>query len=913
MAFSHYTFKSPLMPLIDQLRRCKTCGTRIPVTQLHCPLHRTAAQSRPRIWTEQIPEGDDEEPSWPRQFSFLKDLFVEAEIIGRGGFATVYRARREKDEQDVALKIAHSRFAREKDAMAREVEVLQALGGRGAPRWIESSLGDPQRPDYIILEFLSGTSLSHRLATFGRILIADALEQVICGIFDALERVHDCGFVHNDLKPENIMLVNQAKVSLCDFDLAQRQGEPVVDPVLDRCLGTAEYMAPERVIGRTHADRRSDIYSLGVILYELYAGYPPFWGSEVQVREWQRSSRVPSLRYQMLLARETPPDEQELAKITAIHTLVHRCLRKDPHRRPSSVAELRSLWNQAQRAEASLTKSALELDLDLESLTEGIEPSASLIQNSVGVLWIYSMCDRAELLLRIRDVGGVLVHCERERYVVVCGYAGLVNPVKASLDAASRLMGTPDVRMQIVVDVSTAYLTYNEQRVPTFLSSLWQQKDRYADSEDGRGLYIRNPAHELFPGLPVTGLAHNRYARWERGALGLSTGPMDQSLVGHEDLIRTLHQQVQQGQRGRSSLSWVFGSDGRGKSFVSESLHRKFRDAFPYDVHVYWRIGKLRGLGPQEIFGELWRALFGQKLKLDKVGSAKSRYLTETKAQEIREFMSLEGSELSGKALHEQLGKVAFHLLAGLAKERSLVFIVDDAQLLDEAILGALRRLCEAKERSAAVMLFSQEPPDRSHCVRDEGEHAHTLAALDDKQSATLARQLLRHVATVPQELLTWVATRSAGSPMMIAGLVKVLRRQGVIYPDPKTHRWEVDCSKLAAMPQSPAGDWLIEREIASWPPELCALAKWAALLPKGFRRHHLEDVLDEIESKQGSLGSTMDPDYGLSRLCEAKVLYVDDARGYHFCHAPMRATLLMQLGGKALVERVVGARKKAA
>lgn len=871
-------------------------------------MHRPAQGDAPKIWSEGLDEGDEEEPSWPRKFSFLQDLFSEAEVVGQGGFAVVYRARRIKDDLVVALKVAHSRFARAQDAMAREVEVLQAIGGRGAPRWLESSIGVKDQADFVVLEFVGGVSLAHRLAHFGRILLPDTLHAIVSGIFDAVERVHECGFVHNDLKPENILLDPQNRILLCDFDLARRQGEPVGDIDLDGGRGTAEYLSPERISGRDKADVRSDIYALGAILYELFAGHPPFWGAEVVVRDAHRSARVPSLKKRLLGELGESRESRDAAKLHAIHELVHRCLRKDPSRRPGSIAELRGLWLDALGQKEQRPPRELDIGVDFGELAKSAREHKSLQVASVGVLWIYSLCDRAELLLRIRDVGGVLVNCDRDRYVVVCGFKGLVNPVRASLEAAGRLMSTPDLRMQVVVDVASVFVAYEGNETPVFLSALWQRRDRYADSEDGRGLYIRNTAHELIPELSVSSLEHQRYSRWSMRSLEQVVEGVAKTgdLVGQDAVLSQLHRAAAHAYEGRAGLHWVFGNSGRGKSFVSAALAEELQDAFPYEKHVYWRVGKSMSGDPRSAFWDLWRHLFGATFKQARVGTGQSRFLRQVQRRQILDFAGPQGQDASMDAQHAQAREISSFLLKGYAEQRVLVLVIDDAHLLHECVLDAIRGLRDCADTRSLCVLFAHEPQDRSAWVREDTEEQHTLKALDETQSATMARNLLRHVASVPQRLLDWVAQRSAGNPMMIAGLVRALGRQGVTYPNPSTHRWEVDCEKLSSLPESPAGDWLLEREILSWPPGLLSLAQWAAVLPDGFRRHHLEDLVDELELDEDTSLPSLDPDYGLHRLREAEILYLDGARGYHFCHSQIRMTLLKRLGGESLVQMVV-------
>lgn len=870
----------------------------------YCVAHRGALRTRPDIWTgfDLDVDEDDEEPQWPRQFAELQELFCEAEKIGRGGFASVYRVRRTSDQELYALKVAHSRFARAKGAMAREVEVLRALGGQGAPRWVESRIGSPGRIDYIVMELVAGASLAQRLATFGQILLADVRDRLIESIFDSVERLHACGFVHNDLKPENILMAGEHQVMLCDFDLALRIGEKPRASGPDDWIGTSEYLAPERIDGCTVADYRSDLYSLGILLYELYVGHPPFWGSEVQVRDSHRTSRPPSLGRIVREQQVGEISEEQGAKIDALHELVHRCLRKDPARRLSSVVELRNAWNDARNKKCSSPRRQALADLDIRSICEGAQNHYDLTRKMVGVLWIHSRCERADFLLRIQEVGGVLVHCDRDRYVVVCGFEALLNPVKASLEAAVRLLHTPDLALQVVVDVATVWSSSEEGESPVFMSELWSQLDRFADTSDGRGLFIHNPAHEMVPSLAVQPRKHGRYARWLaralRDMLAMPAEPME--AIGQHTLMRELKLEVLKSRRGHSSLQWVFGDVGQGKSHISRFLSDILRREHPHAGHFYWRASPQAHLGPRQVFEQLWLALVKSPFRSEQVGIGGSRHLSQWQRHTILEFMKQDFSQCDGAQQAQLAVGACVALLNGIAESDHVILVVDDAHLLHDTILGAFATLLSSSSATFVALLFAQVDEGikaRAEELALEAQRVHHLESLDPEASARQARDLLRHVAAVPQAALRWVAERSAGNPMLITGLVDALHRHGVVQPDGTRKRWVIDCEALDQMPASPASEWLCENQIASWPPGLRGIAQWASLLPPGFRLHHLEELMDEVGCYSQAWG--IDANYGLDRLRDAHVLYMDRSRGYHFSHALIRSALARQLDAK--------------
>jgi serine/threonine-protein kinase len=178
------------------------------------------------------------------------------------------------------------------------------------------------------MELITGLSLKEVLAASGRLTVSEALA-VMGQVLHALEAVHGAGIVHRDLKPGNIMLDASGRVVLMDFGLARRAERQNLTAA-GAVLGTPEYMSPEQARGEK-ADERSDLYSIGVVLYEMLAGRPPFGGKDtIAILRQHVQTPAPPLRS---LAPGTPP---ELERIVA------RLLAKKPSERYPHVAELQA-------------------------------------------------------------------------------------------------------------------------------------------------------------------------------------------------------------------------------------------------------------------------------------------------------------------------------------------------------------------------------------------------------------------------------------------------------------------------------------------------------------------------------------------------------------------------------------------
>src|SRR5712692_676376 len=264
---------------------CPQCGARMPADAPEglCPkcllLQETtsAATAPPR-------EGDD--PSgYQGHFTAptpkeLAPLFPQLEILallGQGGMGAVYKARQPGLDRLVALKILPPESVRDPSFAERFSREARALAKLNHPN-IVSVYDSGKAGDlyYFIMEFIDGVNLRQLMRT-GHILPREAL-QIVPQICDALQFAHDEGIVHRDIKPENILLDKRGRVKIADFGIAKLLGSKAVEYTLTgpwQVMGTAHYMAPEQMAKPQEVDHRADIYSLGVVFYELLTGQLP--------------------------------------------------------------------------------------------------------------------------------------------------------------------------------------------------------------------------------------------------------------------------------------------------------------------------------------------------------------------------------------------------------------------------------------------------------------------------------------------------------------------------------------------------------------------------------------------------------------------------------------------------------------
>jgi len=274
------------------------------------------------------------------------------EKLGAGGMGEVYRARDTKLNRDVALKVLPADFTQDSERVARFNREAQVLASLNHPhiaqiygleqRPSEADLGPTRHDAIIVMEFVDGESLDRRIAG-GPIAVDDAIA-IATQIADALEAAHDKGIIHRDLKPANIVLTSEGTVKVLDFGLAKSldsagasgagltQSPTITTPAMMTgigvILGTAAYMAPEQAKGRA-ADKRSDIWAFGCVLFELLTRKRPFDGDDVGD---VLASILKSEPDWTLLPAGTP---------AALRRLIRECLTKDRLKRAGDIAVAR--------------------------------------------------------------------------------------------------------------------------------------------------------------------------------------------------------------------------------------------------------------------------------------------------------------------------------------------------------------------------------------------------------------------------------------------------------------------------------------------------------------------------------------------------------------------------------------------
>src|SRR5947208_13357490 len=262
-----------------------------------------------------------------------------SQLIGSGGMGEVYLATDITAGRKAALKLLPMRFTGDAERLKRFQQEAHAVVGLNHPNILTVyEIGEDHSIHYIASELIEGETLRQRL-TRGRIQVSEAVDVAI-QVASALAAAHQAGIVHRDIKPENIMLRPDGYVKVLDFGIAKLAEEELpaamprdealllVETNLGAVLGTVRYMSPEQACGE-HVDQSTDIWSLGVVLYEMLTGHAPFTGD------------TPREVMSAILEKAPPPLTHYIARAPAeLQQIISKTLRKERKERYHSAHEL---------------------------------------------------------------------------------------------------------------------------------------------------------------------------------------------------------------------------------------------------------------------------------------------------------------------------------------------------------------------------------------------------------------------------------------------------------------------------------------------------------------------------------------------------------------------------------------------
>lgn len=257
--------------------------------------------------------------------TILGDRYEIIEIIGSGGMADVYKAKCHKLNRFVAIKVLKPEYASDQNFVAKFRAEAQAAAGLMHPNIVNVyDVGEEAGLYYFVMELVEGITLKHYIEKKIRLTVKEAVSiaiQVSMGI----EAAHNNGIIHRDIKPQNIMISKEGKVKVADFGIAKAVSS---DTITSHAMGSVHYTSPEQARGG-YSDMKSDIYSIGITLFEMVTGHVPFDG------ETTVAIAIKHIQAEMPSPRIYVPDIP-----LSVEQIIFKCTQKNPDRRYANTAEL---------------------------------------------------------------------------------------------------------------------------------------------------------------------------------------------------------------------------------------------------------------------------------------------------------------------------------------------------------------------------------------------------------------------------------------------------------------------------------------------------------------------------------------------------------------------------------------------
>jgi class 3 adenylate cyclase/tetratricopeptide (TPR) repeat protein len=754
------------------------------------------------------------------------------EQLGGGGMGVVYRARDERLDRDVALKFLPPHLSADQAAKKRFLVEARSAAALEHPNICTvhefGETADGQL--YIVMSCYDGETLEQRIAR-GPLPVDDALH-VAAEIARGLAKAHERGIVHRDIKPANVAVTTDGLVKILDFGIAKLTDASVTQTV--GVVGTVAYMSPEQAFGEV-VDHRTDIWSLGVLLYEMLTGVRPFRGPGEQ-----------AILFSVLSGDPEPVSSLRTGVPSGVDALLGRALAKRPAERFANAADLLAALTAVLAVSAAkrvtLADGTVRDDRDIrdEARDSALARSGERRQLTVVACTLAGherLVERLSpdasdrVLARIRDAaaevatqfGGIVNHFLGNEFVMLFGVPtaheddalravraalalqGRVAGVAATLDShleaelrlrsglhvgpvVARRLRDGDRRYRIAgapVDGAARLAAAADPGAILVSPEIRRMIAPFVRTADAHAVSLRPDGAPVLPHL-VLGVsdAHSRLD----GYTGAGLTPF----VGRERERATLADHLESARTGAGRITVLIGEAGVGKSRLLYEI-REAAAASGFRVLV----GRCEAYGGTTPFAPFVEAAH-EALGLERDGTAQKRHdaaITAVRgiAASLEEFLPLYlallaipseahpvPDHLRGETFQAAMFEAVAALFTAGARSTPTALLLEDWHWADEASRAALRHLAEIVPAFPLLLVVTSRPD----AAMDWGSADHQtllhLAPLDGGASAAIARAVLR-VERVAPELAARLHERTGGNPFFLEEVCEALREEGAL------------------------------------------------------------------------------------------------------------------------------------
>lgn len=787
-------------------------------------------------------------------------------MIGYGGFASVWSAVRERDVRPVAIKVARSLSPLHIRRLMIEGDVQRAIGPPHAPAVHDAGTLD-NGAGFLVMDLLASASLAALLEQYATGLVAEQFAATALGLVDAVAAVHAHGYIHGDLKPENVFVGLHSTATLIDFGQARKRGVAVDSA--QAIAGSPEYMSPEQVEGATAIEVASDLYSVGIMLYEMLTARTPFVGTVAELHHAHRTRRPPLL-------------SSQIAVNPALEAVVMRCLAKDPANRFADAVRLGAALREA-LADGAVNR--------VPATAVSKRPARQ--RHAMAVLYFRSSAELPDVQAALQPFDG------RIGQVGAAGFVAIFEPHDgAPLHRALRAAEALVVRRlcpTVIVDVAPIVVQVGSSG-RRYAGAALTQRASYPLDTDPPGVLLGERAAELAADVATTPVAGRpAFVRVETSAdAGFATHiarVAAEPVFGRDRALAQLIASAQAARDAKPTIATIIGDRGHGKTHVAAAVLTALRALDP-PVDVW----ELRAREPVAGHScETLRAILHRTLELPTTAPAdRGRALVNQRLGDgfgaeawaaVAVTMGWVGPDdpavaaiaAAPGALRATVSRVAGFGLRRLASARPCCLLIDDAHQLDAATLDALEA-ATLTEHHAPLWIGVAALPGFEHSRPQWGRRATAselvrLAALEPESAAALCRHLLQPVENPPRSAIDKLVERTQGVPVLLVELVRGLRRDGLIRQHKHSEAWFLATDELERLPELPVLEWVAQRELAGLPAELRAHATLVALLGTELTLGEIGGVIRELD--RAGIGSEFPLDAGIAvrRLQERELL----------------------------------------